>query len=702
MISVYEFPNQVEKVYLYSHADVIYTIVKEVEMENYNKRWIGILYYFLEHKDYVNGDNIALSVGVSSRTIRNDIKELNELLKQHDAEILSEIGVGYCLKINDQTKFHHLLEELKAAERFLPLKNIVPSNADERIWYITSQLLIHSLKQGDVLDGDSLADQLFISDATLRKDLQIIGTILKEYELKISNTKKYGLRIVGEEAKIRFCISQYVFNAKSNVIQDTQMFYEDIFDHQDIETVKTVLTTAIIKYDLKLTDMAFKNLVIHTLIMLKRSKEKQHVIYKNEDIEMLQQSKEYRCSKEIMEGIQATFHIPFVNEVFYLTQHLVASQKFLIEHTNDDYTFKDVVLKILHEIKETMHIDLSEDLQLINGLAIHLHAAMQRVHFDMNIRNEFLDVLKNTYPLAFELATIACRIIENEYLLMLKEAEIGFLTIHFGASLERNGLQAETKDRQEKPRIKVALVCIAGVAMALLLKEKLLRRFGDYIEIVKTSPAQQVDEALMRDVDIILTTVDLPQIHKENILKISLFPKEEDFKEIAEILQEEHAEHHDIQYKDIFKEELFFTNMTCNSKQEIIEYMTNAMMQKGYIDETVKKSILKREAISTTEMGGLIAIPHAMLNDIETFAVSVMVLNKPILWEKLKVQVVFLLNIPKKDYQVWESVFKTLYRNLIANGGVNKLIKHQNYEQFIIEMQTHDTKDMSWMDREGV
>lgn len=57
-------------------------------MENYNKRWIAILYYFLDHKDIANGDKIALSVGVSSRTIRNDIKELNTLLVQYDAEIV--------------------------------------------------------------------------------------------------------------------------------------------------------------------------------------------------------------------------------------------------------------------------------------------------------------------------------------------------------------------------------------------------------------------------------------------------------------------------------------------------------------------------------------------------------------------------------------------------------------------------------------
>ena len=81
-------------------------------MENYNKRWIAILYYFLDHKDIANGDKIALSVGVSSRTIRNDIKELNTLLVQYDAEIVSEIGIGYFLKINDNQKFQNFLEEI--------------------------------------------------------------------------------------------------------------------------------------------------------------------------------------------------------------------------------------------------------------------------------------------------------------------------------------------------------------------------------------------------------------------------------------------------------------------------------------------------------------------------------------------------------------------------------------------------------------
>ena len=91
-------------------------------MENYNKRWIAILYYFLDHKDIANGDKIALSVGVSSRTIRNDIKELNTLLVQYDAEIVSEIGIGYFLKINDNQKFQKLPRRNKSCGTLSSIK----------------------------------------------------------------------------------------------------------------------------------------------------------------------------------------------------------------------------------------------------------------------------------------------------------------------------------------------------------------------------------------------------------------------------------------------------------------------------------------------------------------------------------------------------------------------------------------------------
>ncbi len=86
-------------------------------MELQNKRCIRILHLLLKHKDTVTGENLGVSIGVSSRTIRNDIKELNQTLKDYGACVISEIGQGYHLQIEDQEKFSELIEHLEQQKK---------------------------------------------------------------------------------------------------------------------------------------------------------------------------------------------------------------------------------------------------------------------------------------------------------------------------------------------------------------------------------------------------------------------------------------------------------------------------------------------------------------------------------------------------------------------------------------------------------
>lgn len=68
-------------------------------MEISNKRCIQILKLLLKNKECMTGDNLAVAIGVSSRTIRNDMKDLNRALEDHGASVVSEIGQGYYFKV---------------------------------------------------------------------------------------------------------------------------------------------------------------------------------------------------------------------------------------------------------------------------------------------------------------------------------------------------------------------------------------------------------------------------------------------------------------------------------------------------------------------------------------------------------------------------------------------------------------------------
>ncbi|MDZ5034293.1 hypothetical protein GNF81_16430, partial [Clostridium perfringens] len=84
----------------------------------------------------------------------------------------------------------------------------------------------------------------------------------------------------------------------------------------------------------------------------------------------------------------------------------------------------------------------------------------------------------------------------------LSEDDIGFLTLHFAASLER------MKGKKGKVK-RVILVCTTGVGTSLLLKVKLEDRFKDKLDIVDTIPWYEFNENLFENVDLIITTIPL-------------------------------------------------------------------------------------------------------------------------------------------------------------------------------------------------
>ncbi len=215
----------------------------------------------------MTGDNLAVAIGVSSRTIRNDMKDLNRALEDHGCKRCIRDGQGYYLKIEDQEKFLAFQNEMEEQKREKDFKNIIPSEPEDRVKYIISTILNGRKEKIEFFD---LEEELFISTSTLKKDFRNIDKVLKPYDLKISITKKDGVKIVGDEAKIRYCISEYIFNSKGYFGIEENQFYQSIFKEQEIEKLREILLDVISVYNLRLTDLAFKNVLIHSLIMLKR------------------------------------------------------------------------------------------------------------------------------------------------------------------------------------------------------------------------------------------------------------------------------------------------------------------------------------------------------------------------------------------------------------------------------------------------
>ncbi|CUH96692.1 hypothetical protein P22_2782 [Propionispora sp. 2/2-37] len=648
-------------------------------LEIQNKRVLKILELFDTEKKVLDSASMAALIGVSSRTIRNDIKECNALLKGQGAEIRPEPGVGYMMKIHDEDRYAAFRKVQGGEGGKVWLKNpIIPSDHNDRISFIIAEILLNSLHQRGVTESE-LADELFISLSTLKKYMKDIKKSLRRFSMEITTDRIKGIGIKGDEAQIRYCMSEYIFNSNELVDLTQNGFYRHVFSLEEINKVQQIMLEVIQKYNIPLTDIAFKNLLVHLMITLKRADSKNTTEYSREEMTNLEESAYFAVAQEVIAVILNRLHINITNEVYYLTQHFISSKK--LDHEEDTQVkreYRILVDSILTKIQADIGIDLSEDEELISGLMIHLGAAVNRLKFNMNIRNEILAPIKKNYPLAFEMAVIASEVLAKQEKLQTNENEMGFLAIHFGAAMERYKGNA-------KAAMTAIIACGTGLSTAMFVKSKLQRKFGRQLQIVKVSPLYEITEESVNNVDFIFTTVPIRGIQSEKIIQVEPILTKEDLGRIETIIMGKGAEYHE----HFFRKDLFFPKLKANTRMDVLEKLTDVMLKKGYIDQIGKKSVFVREKMASTELGSLIAIPHALENHGEEAVIAVAVLEKPIHWDKEKVQVVFLLSIPKSKCRAWEPVFERLYRHFISDFGIHTLIKNPKFEVLMEKLEQY-------------
>lgn len=641
----------------------------------FTQRQRKILSILERYQTNVTSDEIARLVGVSSKTVRTDIKNMIAELPENIATIKISTRKGYSIEIIDKNAFAKILH-----------KDNTTIDGEARIKYIIEHLLQATLNNKTIKQQD-LADELYIGLSTLKISLKEVKIKLAKYDLDIINYKNQGMSIKGNEAKIRYCISEYIFR-KDERENNSADFYQKLFPEFDLIQVENILTKVISSYELIFADTALQNLLTHVLIAIKRAGQEHNVIYSLRESKDIEQHQEFLIATAIFEEIYNQLKIDVAtSEIYYLAQHLIASKKYINTDNNDKYNeyIKNLVDEMLNKVNVIVGIDFTNDENLAKWLQVHLEAVIPRIRFQMNIRNDMLDVIKNEYPLAFQIAVIASKVIEQKEQLKINENEIGFIAIHFGAALVRMDIKM---DKVAKSAI---VVCGGGIGTAVLLKAKLKEYFKDLINIVKIVPKNQLKAEDINSVDFIFSTIplkldiDTVQIQNKIILVHNLLNDKE-----IEFIQRKifsTANVSETNIEKFFRRDCFVTNKQFGTKEEILTYLTDDLVDKGLIDETTAQSVFEREITSPTEIGNLVAIPHPMVNDTAISSISVLILDKPIMWVDHHVQVVFLISIAKTEFYLWEPIFLKLFKYLVKENGVKKMINNPNYDDFVREFK---------------
>lgn len=638
-----------------------------------NARMISILQHLLVADDPVKSEYLAKLIQVTSRTIRSDIRELDDFLNKYGAAIEPIRSRGYALKITDDHAFRALLQQL-----FISGEPNDPASPDYRQLYIIRRLLIadHYLKLED------LADELYISRSTLNNDFKEVKQVLSNYGLSIDARPNYGIRLKGDEMRLRFCISEFIINRSNEEQIDHKENTPRILTSREMTLIRGIILEQIKKFGVSLSDVAFNNLVIHIAIACMRIRDGNQIAMHPIEIENIRNDDEFRAAKQIAALIESELNMVFPEaEIAYISLHL-AGNKWLAEAKEDptgritpdkllNAKIYELGKSILLEIDKDLNLNISHDSELLMGICLHLKPALNRVKYGMNIRNPMLDHVKSNYPLAFQAGVIAAKLIESTLNISIPEAEMGFLAIHVGAAMERQRVKSRPK--------RCLVVCTSGVGSARLLYYKLQSTFGARLEVAGTTEYYKLSQIPLHDIDFVVSTVPIQEPLSVPVVVVQTLLGVGDMDKIEALLNGK--EEHPLRY---IREDLVFLRQSFTSKEEVISFLGNRIHAAGLIrsSEGFIGLVLERENAAPTAYGNLVAIPHPLIPQSDGTIWAICTLKQPIDWAGKPVQFICLLSIDKNGEEPPTTMYNQLMRIVDHSEIVQQMLDCETYDEF--------------------
>jgi lichenan operon transcriptional antiterminator len=626
------------------------------------KKLLSILY---RNNHWIKSSELASQLSVTSRTIRNDIRKINQMQKK---TIITSSSLGY--KLID----HAFV--MKQIYREDP--KIIPNTQKERIFYLLRKMMTQ-----DNINIYDLSEEIYVSASTIDKDLKKVQAFLDNIsDMKI---KKKGdhIYIQGNEKEKRTLVSEILFQETQNSFFNLQN-YQPYFPNYQLEYISEIVLSITSKYDVLINDLSLVNLVVHIAITLDRVQDAN--LIKDPALSINQETPEYQCALDIANELSFAYSITIPErEIVYLA-YLIIGKKITnrLAHTDPslegalDSTYAHLISQVLKKLEITFGVQLF-DLELNMNLALHTKTAVDRVKNGLLVKNPFLTELKSHYPFIFEIAIFLANELYKETGYAFREDEIGYFALHIGSTYEKI-------NQKKRNTLHVAIIHSKYFKEITDFIHKIEELYHLSIRPIHVSTLYDQKKLNNLEVDLILSTlpIDIELVHP--IVQISPFFNQNDQSKFEKFMKDFYKQKQLKLLKKLidqyFHEQLFFKNLLFHDRFELIQYMGDVLIQKDIVSKSYVESILKREGISPTSFASHFAIPHAIQMSANKTAIGTVILEKPLKWGDYPVHVVIVIVVKQEERKDFMLLYENLIPILTDPRKIAELTKAKDFNHF--------------------
>ena len=612
-----------------------------------------------------NGEKIGELLSISDRTVRKEIKVMNEVGKNHGFSIKNMRGKGLYIDVLDHQNFHQFKKSNVTSPIYFDI-----NSKEERI----KQCIIILLNAQQFMTLEELAEKMYVGRTTLSHEIKEIRNLLTSFDLSLHSKVGKGIFIEGSERNKRCALLSLIDESFDN--SQIERYFGWKNQQHFLETLQKRLPHLFSTFHLYFSDENLKNLIFHLVIMADR--------IQNQFVLELEYGRDkWGQYTELMEGL-----IELLSDVFLID----------IPQSEQDYLFIQVRSKIISVVEQSQHLnnivmdyiqlfldkinenyyyDLNNDEQLRSDLQSHINSMLFRVKNNIRVRNPMEEHIKKYFPLAYEITLYAVKSIKNELDYEVNHGEIAYLSLHIGASLERN---YQVKYERHNSCL---IVCGSGIGTARIIETAIKQTIPDLF-ITKTISAQRYSTLPYVEEDVVITTIDIEEKNKP-IFKIENLPSRRQIIDLDKKITKELSHTTDL-LLNYFSPKLFIKN-SFKHKDEAIKALTHAMALEEVIDneEEFLAAILKREEMGSTVIGEGVAVPHPLNLLSKRTQIGIALTEEPIDWGNgQKSQLIFLLAISKEDYEEAMGIYDFLV-DIIREKQATELSTARNFNEFILK-----------------
>jgi transcriptional antiterminator len=476
---------------------------------------------------------IASELSLTGRIVRYNLPSIDTFLRPEGLRVMRRRGVGVWVS-GDEDRRHALLVSLGSAAGPRVL------DGDDRKLRVLAALLDASPRPVHIAD---LEAALGASRPTVRRDVRAAEAWLEGHHLHLQRLPGVGIAVRGSEIDIRKGLLSLVLEAvpAEQLLLEMEMASDvcalaseslglgELAARLDLPTHRKILTEQLLPPD----DNAPMAMVatLYLAIVSRRVRAGRQAEMQSGQLRSLIDHPVAAAAARIAAAVEAQAGLTLGDaDVAAITEFLLGFVELVDASLATQQDDQAVIDHLVAEAASRLHPSLAEDVQLRRSLGEHLRRLRVRLRYGLPVSNPLDHEVRERYPDVYRVATEIVAALHPIGDVVVPHEEVGFLTMYLAGSLERNRL---------RPKVRITVVCPAGMATAWILVSRLSAEFPN-VEITRVVSKTAFEEDLRAgSADLVVSTVPLDeQPGAVQSVVVSPLLRERDLRRLSRILGE--------------------------------------------------------------------------------------------------------------------------------------------------------------------